>query len=76
MKKLVENSQQETRRVYGLLDVKYIKAMLNYHKQGLTIYSTNHVYNNLIAKPIDRVDFYLIVKETINKFSYWKNNCV
>ena len=51
--KLVQNPEQEIKKICNFLEIKFHDSMLNFYKQKLDIYKTSHLSLNRISKPID-----------------------
>ncbi len=83
--KLVNQPDEELKKICDFLNVPFEKSMLNFYQQGLTIYKTNHLSMNMLSRQIDPSkvsrwkkdlnenqlqEFYSVAKEAMIMFGY------
>ncbi len=83
--KLVNQPDEELKKICDFLNVPFEKSMLNFYQQGLTIYKANHLSMNMISRPIDHSkvnrwkkdlnknqlqEFYSVARDVMIMFGY------
>ncbi len=87
--KLVNQPDEELKKICDFLSVPFEKSMLNFYQQGLTIYKANHLSMNMISRPIDSSkvnrwkkdlnenqlqEFYSVARDAMIMFGYLGEN--